>query len=1560
MPYTFYRVPAGQPLANKVTSNYAYTNEQFFVSRPLTAADFPASPAVADYWVQLTWTSSANTFVESYKAHVNNGVLTVFTESTPGNYDIPAGLYGGGQMGAGFGPFSATDPQSGFIPVAGGYSVTEAFFNSYPLITPYQTNPIPGTFDMRVLILDLFAATPRRFNPLSDDPLIGPCQITGTWKALPAATTNYPAGWKPSGDINWSIPINLGPPGSPVVTLTGTSAVSGPSSGVVGTLATSWNGRDTSGQVVEGEFNFKPSANAPTFDPLNSTATTIFLYVLPSITVVSTRCNCLDGSVRTSVPIRMIDHPVGPPIIADMSYTNLNAPMAAASMGSGWNSISNVRVRKDATTQNITYRDENGNYLSWIFNAGSYTPSTRDNYATILTGTVFPFFTITFRNKNKRLFNAAGQFINEVDTNSQTTTYTYTAGRLTSATDAKGRVVTWAYTGADLQPNSITASGHTTQLQYLGTGQLSVVTDPMLETTRYNYSLVAVNGLNQLLLTSIVDSTGKTAMAYNYDNLGRVTIETFYGQKQIRTYYSAKVVSVSNGTFQLELAVSVAKVEQDLTGSSPTKYTNSFYDKFFNVVRIEEFVDVNVSPNLVNPTVQVFADNNVPPNPYLLTQIIDPNLKVTSMTYSALGDLLSETDPFQSVTSYQYNAAGQVTHITRPAVTVGSNLVQYSDTIMGYDGNFNLTSVTNSDTPVAKTMTIVPNADGTTLSITDFNLHQTGYTYYTNGNLKTVTVPAHPGDASARVTTFTYDVWDNLKTTKDALNNLFTLNYDANRRLTSTVDALVAPDTPNTVTYTYGTVAAVKGLLTTVTEPSNNGSAGNLRKTGYTYDSANRVSQINRDLSTTSSPSRVQYVYDGFSNLIQQWRQQTANGVSSIHSWAYDMMGRPITSIDPLGRATVTVSSPFCRKTQVTTPRGVTRITTKDALCRVTKILTDKEGRSLAYDQLSRVVSDLAGSVYGVAKYGTDIYGNGRIFTYDSLDRVKQVLFSDGTSQNYTYDFVGNMLTFTDNFGVTTTYTYYDDDLLNTVSFSYASVAYLFTYNYDLAGRLTQIVYPPTSQITVDYVWNNNGWLLSMTYKKLTTVIQSFTYTYDNSGNRATMVEFNGTTTINWVYTYDWLNRLVNVTKNATQMAAYLYDNCDNRIQLTNAAGVFTYQVDAADQLISQKKAGALFETYLQDLDGNMVSRTLAAGSVTTLYGWNDFNSLTSFTVSGVSQETEVYDSSGTRRTKKDNVGAATQYYTSGGTSLAELRPTAANKVSFISGHLLLGLEQAGSVYFYLTDALGTVRQVVTSAGVGSATVATDEFGVQTASTGSAEVLTNTYVGGLGVRNETTARGLYYMNQRWNDPTLGRFISADPIGYRGGLNVWVYTSNDPISGVDPSGLVPLVPTMGSGPRLPVVRPPVSSPYPFSGPSSTCTTGTATAGLSPAVISALGWGTIVAGAVAAGYYGLQAIDGMIQESNSAEAWLETEQRRLFQQRRIRAFGKVGENEYTRLVKGQYTNDSDNTKKCAELERLYKKACGPERQKIQKAMKYLGCRNQGKRKEVNYSNFQWTLA
>ena len=42
---------------------------------------------------------------------------------------------------------------------------------------------------------------------------------------------------------------------------------------------------------------------------------------------------------------------------------------------------------------------------------------------------------------------------------------------------------------------------------------------------------------------------------------------------------------------------------------------------------------------------------------------------------------------------------------------------------------------------------------------------------------------------------------------------------------------------------------------------------------------------------------------------------------------------------------------------------------------------------------------------------------------------------------------------------------------------------------------------------------------------------------------------------------------------------------------------------------------------------------------------------------------------------------------------------------------------------------------------------------------------------------------------RYYDPDSGRYITADPIGLTGGVNLFLYTSNDPVNFVDPEGLI---------------------------------------------------------------------------------------------------------------------------------------------------------------------------
>jgi RHS repeat-associated protein len=66
--------------------------------------------------------------------------------------------------------------------------------------------------------------------------------------------------------------------------------------------------------------------------------------------------------------------------------------------------------------------------------------------------------------------------------------------------------------------------------------------------------------------------------------------------------------------------------------------------------------------------------------------------------------------------------------------------------------------------------------------------------------------------------------------------------------------------------------------------------------------------------------------------------------------------------------------------------------------------------------------------------------------------------------------------------------------------------------------------------------------------------------------------------------------------------------------------------------------------------------------------------------------------------------------------------------------------------------------------------------------------------GGFGFAGmESDGNGLYYARNRYYSPHLGRFISEDPIGFAGGLNLYAYCGNDPVNFIDPEGLQPARP-----------------------------------------------------------------------------------------------------------------------------------------------------------------------
>ncbi len=109
-----------------------------------------------------------------------------------------------------------------------------------------------------------------------------------------------------------------------------------------------------------------------------------------------------------------------------------------------------------------------------------------------------------------------------------------------------------------------------------------------------------------------------------------------------------------------------------------------------------------------------------------------------------------------------------------------------------------------------------------------------------------------------------------------------------------------------------------------------------------------------------------------------------------------------------------------------------------------------------------------------------------------------------------------------------------------------------------------------------------------------------------------------------------------------------------------------------------------------------------------------------------------------------------------------------------------------GSTYFYHFDGLGSTGAITNPSGNIVNKYAYDEYGNVL---NQVEAVSNPfkYVGRYGVMADDT--GLLYMRARYYDPDTGRFLSKDPIRFRGGdVNLYRYALNNPVNWVDPLGL----------------------------------------------------------------------------------------------------------------------------------------------------------------------------
>jgi RHS repeat-associated protein len=108
--------------------------------------------------------------------------------------------------------------------------------------------------------------------------------------------------------------------------------------------------------------------------------------------------------------------------------------------------------------------------------------------------------------------------------------------------------------------------------------------------------------------------------------------------------------------------------------------------------------------------------------------------------------------------------------------------------------------------------------------------------------------------------------------------------------------------------------------------------------------------------------------------------------------------------------------------------------------------------------------------------------------------------------------------------------------------------------------------------------------------------------------------------------------------------------------------------------------------------------------------------------------------------------------------------------------------------YYFINDHLGTPQQLITATGTVVWQAAYLPFG-------KAQIQTETVKNNLRFPGQyfDVETGLHYNWNRFYDSEKGRFVTADPIGLKGGMNLYAYVSNNPVNFTDLTGEVIAIP-----------------------------------------------------------------------------------------------------------------------------------------------------------------------
>ena len=973
-------------------------------------------------------------------------------------------------------------------------------------------------------------------------------------------------------------------------------------------------------------------------------------------------------------------------------------------------------------------------------------------------------------------------------------------------TDSAGQDIVFGYSGGN-------------------TGTLDTVTYQDQKAIQYHYE--DPQSGNELLLTGITDEEGRRFSTFAYDFAGRAVSTEHDGgdfgysvaYDTINPTFANAVVTDVNG-FAVDHYLSGANsgprrvtrllksdgiVYLDYEGSGQYRfrwirneklvYTHRYtYDDFHVTTfteawktveeRIETYEYLNDTSDLRTKTIRESVCNDGTshdaedeivylPGTQTVSQIISRGYRKNGGT----------CDPIQqTITFSNHNASGQPGLIDGPRTDVtDTTTIEYYECTTGSECG-QLKKITNTLGHI--TSFDGYDSHGRLLQVTDPNGLITNYAYDPRGRLTTITET--PTVGSQRVTSFTYEATDLIKTVTLPNGLVLTYQYNAAHRLQSITDNL-----GNHIDYGYD-------LRGNRTDEDVYDSGNTLKRAvDYTFDVRNRLDTINSGGFVTDLD------FESTGTL-----KQDRDANSALTKYTYDKLDRLTRITDADNGWTDFDHDVADNLISVRTPIwDITTYEYDDFGNLLEEVSPDRGTLTYTYDEASNLAS------------ATDARGKVTTYGYDALNRLTLESLDGGGTITYQYDLntngKGRLSSTTDSSGMTA-WLYDNFGAVTQKQQTIGMVTLTTGYAYDAAGRMDTLTLPSGKVVSFGY---NNHLLTSITidgqlllsgvsyepfgpvsgwtWGDLTVSSRSYdirglmtghslasdsrTLGHDPVGQIDTIDDARHDLDM----TYDVIGRLKTFTSTPIPGGAVLpgsqvfsYDKNGNRTSLNDDGNVSNYTISSASNRLNAI-TGFGARTYTHDAAGNVTSDGIHT------YGYDDRGRLTSVDAGLVTYQHNALG----QRVLKNNGSNTLFAYDEAGQLIGEYDAvgTPIQETVFFNGAPVAVL-QGASIYEVHSDHLGTPR-AITDSGTVIWRWESDPFGTTAPDEDPDGDLTQfTYNLRFPGQYYDSETGLYYNYFRDYDPAVGRYVQSDPIGLAAGLNTYVYASLNPLIYYDPYGL----------------------------------------------------------------------------------------------------------------------------------------------------------------------------